>query len=44
MRQYKAQVRLSNGTVTWIDITARSLSEAEGIASAYGDVIIVYNA
>jgi len=44
MNQYKAQVRLSNGNVTWIEISARSLSEARGIAEAYGDVIIIYNA
>ena len=44
MNNYKVQVRLPNGAVTFMNIQARSMSEAREIAKAYGQVIIIYHA
>ena len=44
MIEYKVQVRLSSGRVTWQLVLAQSMAAAEELGAAYGEVLMVIRA
>lgn len=44
MNKYQVEIKFPNGSVGWMVFEARSQSEARQMGSAFGQVIIIYNA